>query len=56
VHVLAITTPHALKLVEYTVVLIEITELSTEMIVDGNRLDGPRLHVDVPDLERQVVP
>jgi hypothetical protein len=50
-HTLAITTPHALKLAEYTVILIEITELSTEVIVDRNRLDGPRLHVDVPDLE-----
>jgi len=26
------------------------------MIVDGNCLHRPRVHVDIPDLEREVVP
>ena len=54
-YVLIIAAPCALELVEDAVILIQVAELAPQMIVDGDGLDRPRLHVDVPDLERKVV-
>jgi len=50
-HLLIITAPYTLKLIEDAIILIQIAQLATEMIVDRNSLDGLRFHVDVPDLE-----
>ena len=48
--------PSALKLVEDAIILVQITQLSPQMVMNRDRLHRPRVHVDVPDLERQVVP
>lgn len=44
-----------LKFVENTVVLVQVTELGTQMVVDVDGLDRLALHCDVPDLQGQVV-
>lgn len=48
--------PSALKLVEDAIVFIQITQFPSQMIVDRNRFHRPRVHIDVPNLERQIVP
>lgn len=53
--VLVVPTPCALELVKDAVILIQIAQLPAQVIVDRDGLEGLRLHVDVPDLERQVV-
>ena len=45
-----------LKLVKDAVVFIEAAELGAEVLVDGEGLDGLRLHVQVPHFDRQIVP
>jgi hypothetical protein len=55
-YVLIIAPPDALEFIEDAIVLIQITQLPAEMVVYGNSLDGSRLHIDVPDLQRQIVP
>lgn len=52
---LVIAAPHTLKLVKDAVVLVKVAELPPEVVVNGDRLDRARIHVDVPNLERQVV-
>lgn len=54
-HVLSVTAECALKLVKDAVILVEIAELVAQMIVNVDRLDWSALHVDIPDLERQVI-
>lgn len=54
-HLRAVSTKRALKLVKYTIVFVEITQLPTEMVVDIDRLDWSAIHIHVPDLEAQVV-
>lgn len=54
-HALIISTPYTLKLIEDAVVLVQITKLAAEVVVDGNGLHRARLHVDVPDLEGEIV-
>lgn len=52
---LIVPAPRALELVEDAVVLVQITQLPAEVVVDRDRLDRLAVHVDVPDLEREVV-
>lgn len=52
---LVFTAPNTLELVEDTVVLVQIAELPPQVVVNWNRLHWLALHVDVPDLEVQVV-
>jgi hypothetical protein len=54
-HALVISTPYTLKLIEDTVVLIQVAKFPAEVIMDGNGLHRARLHVDVPDLEGEIV-
>ena len=54
-HSLVIATPYALELVEDAIVLIQVAQLAAEVVVDGDSLQWPVLHVDVPDLEIEVV-
>lgn len=54
-YALVISTPHTFKLIEDAVVLIQIAELAAEVVVDGNGLHRARLHVDVPDLEGEII-
>lgn len=54
-YILVITAPRALELIKDAVILIQIAQLPTQMIVDGDRLHRSILHVDVPDLQREVV-
>jgi hypothetical protein len=53
---LASAAKGTLELVEYTVVLVQVTELLSEMVMDVDRLDWLALHCSVPDLECQVIP
>lgn len=55
VNLLVVTTPHALKLVEDAVVLVQVAQLASKMVVNRNGLQWPVLHVDVPDLQIEVV-
>ena len=55
VNLLVVTTPHALKLVEDAVVLVQVAQLASKMVVNRNGLQWPVLHVDVPDLEVKIV-
>lgn len=50
-----ITREGDLKLVENAVVLICVAESRAEVLVDGDGLDWLTFHVDVPDLDREVV-
>jgi hypothetical protein len=50
-NVRAIPIPCTFKLIEYAIVLIEIAQLSSQMIVDRDRPYRSALHVDVPDFE-----
>ena len=54
--VLSITAERALKFVEDTVVLIQVAQLSAKVIVNLDRPNRSRVHVDVPDLEREIIP
>ena len=45
-----------LKLVKDAVVFIEAAELGAEILVDGEGLDWLRLHMQVPNFHRQIVP
>jgi hypothetical protein len=54
-NILVITSPDTLKLVEDAVILVQIAQLSSQMIVNGDRLHWPRFHIDVPNLQREVV-
>ena len=47
--------PRDLELIEDTVILVECTQLAAEVVVDLVSLDWLRLHVQVPDLDGQVV-
>ena len=55
VNLLVVTTPHAFKLVEDAVVLVQVAQLASKMVVDGDGFQWPVLHVDVPDLQVEVV-
>jgi hypothetical protein len=54
-YLLAVTTPSTLELVEDAVVLIQITKLSTQVLVDVDLLHRCLFITDVPDLECQVI-
>ena len=54
-HAPVISTPNTLELIKDTIVLIQIAKLSAEMIMYGDGLDRPSLHIDIPNLKRQVV-
>ena len=45
-----------LKLVKDAVIFIEAAQLRAEILVDGEGLNGLRLHVQVPHFNRQIVP
>lgn len=53
--ILSVSAESALKLVKDTIVLVEIAQLVTKVVVDVDCLDRSALHVDVPDLQRKVV-
>ena len=45
-----------LKLVKDAVIFIEAAQLGAEVLMDGEGLDGLRLHVQVPHFHRQIIP
>ena len=51
----AVSAKRALELVENAVILVEVAELSTEMIMNVDRLHRSTIHVHIPDLEAQVI-
>lgn len=53
--VLSIPAEGAFKLVEDAVVLVQVAQFPSQMIVHVDRLHRLRLHVDVPDPQREVV-
>ena len=54
-YVLSITAERALKFVEDAIVLIQVAQLSAQVIVNLDRPDRSRVHVDIPDLEREII-
>ena len=52
---LVVTTPHTLELVKDAIVLVEIAQLPAEVVMDRDRFQRSILHVDIPDLEVEVV-
>lgn len=53
--ILRIARKDNLELVEYTVVLIGIAQTWSQVLVDRDGLDRLPLHVDVPNLDGQVI-
>lgn len=53
--VLAIAGEDHLELVEDAVILVGVAQSRSQVLVDWNDLDGLSLHVDIPDLYRQVI-
>ena len=51
----AITAEGAFKLVENAIVLVQVAQLLSEVIVDVDGLDRLTLHRHVPYLQRQVI-
>ena len=54
-YVLVISTPNAFKLVENTVIFVQVTKFASQMVMDWNGLDRSGLHVDIPDLQREII-
>lgn len=54
-NLLAVATPRAFKLVEDTVVLVQITKLSAQVLVNVDLFNGRLFITDIPDLQGQVV-
>mmetsp|Transcript_53387 Transcript_53387/g.88694 ORF Transcript_53387/g.88694 Transcript_53387/m.88694 type:complete len:244 (+) Transcript_53387:241-972(+) len=54
-HSVSVGADLALELVKDAVVLVEIAELGSEVVVDVDDLDGLALHVHVPDLDGEVI-
>lgn len=52
---LSVSGKRALELVEDAIVLVQIAQLAPQMVVHVDRLDRTRLHVDIPDSQREVV-
>jgi len=48
-------TEIAFEFVEDAIVFVEIAQLGAEIVVDADGLDRLRLHVQIPDLEREIV-
>lgn len=55
-HVLCVARENNLELVENAVILICVTQTRSQVLVDGDRFDGLLFHVDIPDLNSQVIP
>ena len=53
--ILSVAAECALKLIKDAVILIKITQLVAQMIVDIDSLNRSALHVDIPNLECQVI-
>ena len=45
-----------LKLVKDAIILVQRTQLGPQILVDSVGLNGLGLHVQVPDLDREIVP
>lgn len=54
--ILGIAREDHLEFVEDAVVLVRVAQARSQVFVDGDGLDGLSLHVDIPDLDRQVIP
>ena len=54
-YVLVITTPYTLELIEYTIVLVQIAQLATQVVVHGDCVDRLAVHVNVPNAKIQIV-
>lgn len=54
-NVLVIATPRALELIKDAIVLVEVTEFPAQVVMYRYSLYWLTLHVDIPDLERQVI-
>lgn len=53
--ILCIAREDNLEFVEDAVIFIGVAQTRSKMFVDRNGLDGLALHVDVPDLDSEVV-
>lgn len=53
--VLRVAREDNLEFIEDTVVFVRVAETRPEMFVDRNGLHGLPLHVDIPDLNRQII-
>ncbi len=55
VRILSIVADRTFKFVKYAIVLVQIAEFGTEMIVDMNGFDGFGFHSNIPYLQRHVI-
>ena len=53
---LIISTPAAFELIKNAIILIQNTQLVAQVVMDTVRFHGPILHVQVPNLDVQIVP
>ena len=54
-HILRVAREHDLELVEDAVVLVGVAESGAEVLMDGNGLHRLSLHINIPDLDGEVV-
>ena len=54
-YILVIAPPYALKFVENAVIFVEVTQLASQMVMNWNGLHGSGFHVNIPDLQREVI-
>jgi hypothetical protein len=54
-YILVISAPYTFKLVENAVIFVEVTKFASQMVMDWNGLDRSGFHVDIPDLQREIV-
>jgi hypothetical protein len=54
-YILVISAPYAFELVENAVIFVEVTKFASQMVMDWNGLDGPGFHVNIPDLQREII-
>jgi len=50
-HVLVVTSPNTLKLVEDAVVLIQVAQFPSQVVMNGDSLHGFGFHINVPNLQ-----
>jgi hypothetical protein len=52
---LSIPAERALKLVEYAIILVQVTKLLAQVIMNIDGLDGLVFHGNIPDFQSQIV-
>ena len=54
-YILVISAPYAFELVENAVIFVQVTKFASQMVMDWNGLDRSTFHVDIPDLQREII-